>query len=224
MKKIILFLLAIVISFPALAQYKSDLPEGWEEPKDIPAGYIPLEEVQKKKKNVPLENIPPQKEEKTLTLEPNTENIPPEKIPAPPPEPTPSPLAPQSLPAPEAAKQPVITVPSLDETERPLSVPQEETLAPSASEVKELPQRETKTYLAPKSDLPEGWEEPVQVPADAVPLHEVGKPKEVLPASPQPKDEMKKNTKKKVISKPELEASDEAESEPHKSPQRWESF
>lgn len=156
-------LMAVVVAMSLLfaastnAQPKSDLPEGWEEPTELPPGTIRLEDV--RSRGEPTEAAPPPAA--------------PEAAPLPA---APAPVAPAAAPPP-APPTPVTKVaPAAPEAPPP---------APAAGEVA----AGEKVY-GPKSDLPEGWEEPTVLPPGSIRLEDVkspyGPPPAAPPAAPPP--------------------------------------
>lgn len=219
MKKIILFLFGVVLSLPAFAQVKSDLPEGWEEPKQVPPGFIRIEEVKKKKVKASQEASPVQVEKKN-------EVMPAKQMPVKVPESSSLPAAKK-----ESIGSPIITVPSIDETERPLTVPnahadkkdeQKNELEPVTKPLS-LPAGSSVQPITPKSDLPEGWEGPVEVPVQDTPASPAVAPASEASHSDLPVAAQKK--KKQKAEKEDKSASEKSE-EPtiKKAPRRWESF
>ncbi|MFH1874781.1 MAG: hypothetical protein ABH859_06330 [Pseudomonadota bacterium] len=163
---------------------KTDLPPGWEAPPAVPAGAVRLEDVQPgKTKPVPA-GIPAEAASETapaVSGVTDTRNMPawrpgepsPTTISAPPP-----PLEPPRVPVPEP-------VPVVEEPIAPITVPETQPEPLPAAEEPSVAVPEEKVFRY-KSDLPEGWEEPVHVPEGAVPIEKV-KPGETKHKNKQPK-------------------------------------
>lgn len=197
MKSTMSVLMAMVIALSFLfaagveaQQPKSDLPEGWEEPLEVPAGAIRLEDV--RPSGAPPEAAPPPAAPEAAPVAPP---------PAPPEAVTEAkPAAPEAPPLPAAEVGPPEY--GSDSRSQPVDwrfAPPEATGAPAEPTVaEEAPPPAPvigeaaagERVYEPRSDLPEGWQEPVMVPPGAIRLEDVkspyGPPPAAPPAEPRP--------------------------------------
>jgi hypothetical protein len=190
------------LSLVAYGQYgggKSDLPEGWEEPAPTPPGTVRIEDAGKGKEARPTLPAAAQ------------------------PAPTPAKPAPvQSRPA-EAA--PAAEKPA---TGYGTAGGYPGAQIPPVTGPYAKPPVSGAPGAAPRSDLPEGWEEEGQpVPAGAVKIENAGK-KPALEAAPKatPKaaPEVAPPPAKKAVDETEVIGEEKKTEEPYSKPSRWEGY
>jgi hypothetical protein len=206
MKSTLSVLMAVVVALSLIfaagaeaQQPKSDLPEGWEEPTELPPGAVRLEDV--RPRGEPAEAAPaaPPSPAAAPEVAPPPAPAPAAPAAAPPPAPPEAvteaaPAAPEAPPTPTAEVGPPVS--GSDSRTEPVNwrfAPTEATGAPAEPTVAEEapPPAPAAGEVAagervyePKSDLPEGWAEPTVLPPGSIRLEDVKSPYGPPPAAP----------------------------------------
>lgn len=248
MKKCIIglvFVVCAVLLFGAAgvqSQTKSDLPEGYAEPTELPAGAITLEELDRRraqKQGGATEGMAPAAPESMAEPMPAT---PPPPPPVAAPEPMPPDTAmppPSPPPAAAPASAPRTTVgdtraapvdwskapPEASGMDATPSAPAPMTPAPAAPPMAS-PAPAAPTAGPGYSDLPEGYAEPTELPPGAVRLEDLQSPYDTMPEPTPQMPGMQESAPPPAAPQPadevEMVGDDMDEQDSYMPPSRWE--